>query len=142
LAEEVVWRTKNGKCHGSHHRKLGGVGLAVPAALLNPCAAEPVGHVAYDVRKGLASQVDQEIKAVGERPRRREALTPTTSSTGLAVCGWTALRPADRPTRQAMWAGWEQATTRVDLQITSAPRAMKARGARAGRGQRAQLTEF
>ena len=61
---------KDGKSHGSHHRKSGGVGLAVPAALLIPCAAEPVGHAANDVRKGLASQVDQGIKAIGERPRR------------------------------------------------------------------------
>jgi hypothetical protein len=40
----------------------GGVGLAVPAALLTTCAAEPVGHAGNDVRKGLASQVDQESR--------------------------------------------------------------------------------
>ena len=128
MAEEVVWKVKNGKSHGSHHRKSGDVGLAVRVALPTTCTAEAIGHMANDVRKGLASQVDQEItgmEAVRKRPRGREALTPSASSTGLAVCGWTAVPPAD-----------------LHHTGRSAPRAMRARGARSGRAQRAQLTEF
>ena len=98
----------------------------MPAALLTPCAAEPVGHAANDVRKGLASQVDHAIEDV--RRGGIDANLFINGTRSLQVNGpWTDQQIA--PAQQALWTGPAQATAGRPAG-TSAPRTMKARGAR------------